>query len=159
MKKILSLALALCLCLSLGVTAMAAEITVDGNQSANTTVTYGLEAGYTVTIPESIVIDTETHKGTATVTAEDVLLAYGETLNVTITGIDTLVDAADAANTLTYKVGKTDGAQDVTNDTVVLAVAAGTVAGGEQELFFELTQDVTKAGAYSDTLTFTVTVE
>ena len=159
MKKIVSLVLALCLCLSLGVTAMAAEITVDGTQSATTTVTYGLEAGYTVVIPESVVIDTETHKGQATVSASDVLLAYGETLNVTVTGIDELVDAADAANTLSYKVGKTDGASDVQNDTVVLSVAAGTVAGGEQDLFFELTQDVTKAGAYSDTLTFTVTVE
>lgn len=159
MKKFLSLALALCLCLSLGVTAMAAEITVDGNQSATTTVTYGLESGYTVVIPESVVIDTDTHKGDATLEASDVLLAYGETLKVTVTGIDELVDAADAANTLSYKVGKTDGAEDVTNGTVVLAVEAGNTEGGEQTLYFELTEDVTKAGAYSDTLTFTVTVE
>lgn len=159
MKKFLSLALALCLCLSLGVTAMAAEITVDGNQSATTTVTYGLESGYTVVIPETVVIDTDTHKGNATLEASDVLLAYGETLKVTVTGIDELVDAADAANTLSYKVGKTDGAEDVTNGTVVLAVEAGNTEGGEQALYFELTEDVTKAGAYSDTLTFTVTVE
>lgn len=159
MKKIVSLVLALCLCMALGVTAMAAEITVDGTQSATTTVTYGLEAGYTVTIPETVVIDTETHKGQANVKAEDVLLAYGETLNVTVTGIDELVDTADATNTLSYKVGKTDGAGDVTNGTVVLSVEAGTVAGDAQDLFFELTQDVTKAGAYSDTLTFTVSVE
>jgi spermidine/putrescine-binding protein len=159
MKKFLSLALALCLCLSLGVTAMAAEITVDGAQSATTTVTYGLESGYTVVIPESVVLATDTHKGTATIEASDVLLAYGETLKVTVTGIDKLVDASDAENTLSYKVGTTDGAEDVVNGTVVLSVAAGTVAGGEQDLYFELTQDVTKAGAYSDTLTFTVTVE
>ena len=161
MKKIVSLVLCLCLCLSLGVTAMAAEITVDGTQSATTTVTYGLESGYTVVIPESVIIDTETHKGAAEVSASDVLLAYGETLKVTVTGIDQLVDAADASNTLSYKVGTTDGDDDVVNGTVVLAVAAGDNWNSEaaQELFFELTEDVTKAGAYSDTLTFTVTVE
>lgn len=161
MKKIVSLVLCLCLCLSLGVTAMAAEITVDGTQSATTTVTYGLESGYTVVIPESVVIDTDTHKGSATVSASDVLLAYGETLKVTVTGIDELVDAADAANTLSYQVGTTDGDDDVVNGTVVLAVEAGDNWNSEaaQELFFELTEDVTKAGAYSDTLTFTVTVE
>lgn len=159
MKKIVSLAMVLCLCLCMGVTAFAANITVDGEQSANTTVTYGLEAGYTVNIPESVVIATDTHKGQATVSAEDVLLAYGKTLKVTVTGIDELVDTADANNTLTYKVGTTDGDDDVVDGTVVLSVAAGTVAGDAQDLFFELTQDVTKAGAYSDTLTFSVTVE
>lgn len=158
MKKIVSLVLALSLCLTLGVTAFAANITVDGEQSANTTVTYGLESAYTVVIPESVVIDTETGKGQTSVSASDVLLNYGKTLNVAITGIDKLVDVADAENTLTYQVGKADGAADVTNDTVVLAVAAGNTEGGEQDLFFELTQDVTKAGEYADTLTFTVNV-
>lgn len=159
MKKIVSLVLALTLCLSLGVTAFAAEITVNSAQSATTTVTYGLDSSYTVVIPESVVIDSESYKGDTAVSASDVMLNYGETLNVTVTEIDVLVDAADAANTLTYKVGKTDGADDVTNGTVVLSVESGNVEGGEQALYFELTQDVTKAGNYSDTLTFTVSVD
>ncbi|MBQ8806070.1 MAG: hypothetical protein IJZ68_06255 [Bacteroidaceae bacterium] len=158
MKKILSLVLALCLCLSLGVTAFAATVTEESAaQSANTTVTYGVEAGYTVTIPETVALNTE-GKGQATVSAADVLLLAGKTLKVTVTGVDELVNTADNATTLSYKIGKTEGAADVVDGTVVLSVAAGN-ATGSQNLYFELTEDPTAAGTYSDTLTFTVTVE
>lgn len=160
MKKILSLAMALCLCLSLGVTAFAAEVTINGNQSVDTTVTYGVEEGYTVTIPETIVIATDTHKGEAEVKAANVLLADSVKLTVTLSGYEELVDVAAADNTLSYKIGKTLGASDVTNGTVVLEVESADNWNSEatQTLYFELTEDVTKAGTYSDGLTFTVDV-
>lgn len=160
MKKILSLAMVFCLCLCMGVTAFATDITVDGVQSGTTNVAYGLESSYTVVIPDTIIIDSDTHKGAGAVSASDVIIAANTSLRVTLAGKDALVDEADADNKLTYKIGKTDGGSDVDNDTVVLTVASGAAWDTEvvQNLFFELTQDVTKAGNYSDTLTFTVTV-
>lgn len=165
MKKIVSVLLALVMALSLGVSAFATDVTVDGSQSADTTVTYGLDSSYLVVIPESVVIDTNTHKGEATVSAENVLLGYGETLNITVANAENedkwyLVDKTAADNTLEYTIGKTDGAADVTNESVVLSVAAGDKWNEkvEQALYFELAEDVTKAGDYSDTLTFTVDV-
>ena len=53
---------------------MAADITVDTEQSANTTVTYGLEASYTVVIPDSVVIETAC-KGQTSISATDVLMS------------------------------------------------------------------------------------
>lgn len=167
MKKIVSMILVLVMAMSLGVPAIAAEITNnDAQQSANTTVKYGLDEGYIVVIPDSVVIDVETEKGQATLSAENVLIGYNKTLNVRVSGNDysdawELIDTADANNKLKYTIGKTDGADDVVNNTVVLSTEAGANYNSkvEQVLYFELDEVVTKAGSYVDTLTFTVNVE
>jgi hypothetical protein len=165
MKKTLSLGLALVLALSMAVPAFAADITVDGG-SGETVVTYGTSQGFTVTIPADFAIDTATKKATAKVSAENVLIPYGKVLNVRVSGHDytdkwELIDTAEATNKLTYTIGTSEGASDIVNHSVVLGVASGEAYGSEvaKSLYFQVTDTLTKAGTYTDTLTFTVSVD
>ena len=163
MKKTLSMALALTLALSLAVPAFATDITVDGGVG-ETVVTYGTSQGFTVTIPADFTIDSATQKASADVEAENVLIPYGKTLNVRISGDDyvdswELIDTAEASNQLTYNIGTTEGGNDIVNNSVVLSVAAGNTSGVTETLYFEVIDTLTKAGTYTDTLTFTVSVD
>lgn len=168
MKKMLSVILAFVLVMSMATTVFAAdaEITTGGNQSAETVVTYDMTEGYTVIIPESVVIDATTKKGTAIVGAENIVIAYGKTLNVTISGDDyadawELIDVADATNKVKYLIGTTEGGEDIVNESVVLTSAAGDNWNSkvEETIYFSLGEDVEKAGSYEDTLTFTVSID
>lgn len=167
MKKLISAALALAIAASMTTVAFAADtsITVGGNQTANTVVTYGLEEGYTVVIPDAVNLD-ETGKGTAELQASNVIIAAGKTLNVRVNGADyqdawELIDTADATNKLTYVIGKTEGGSDVVNNSVVLSSASGVNSDSTvtQKLYFAIDEDITKSGTYEDTLTFTVSID
>jgi len=165
MKKTLSMVLALTLALSLAVPAFAADITTDGGVG-ETVVTYGTSQGFTVTIPADFTIDGATKKATADVTAENVLIPYGKTLNVRVSGDDyvdawKLIDNAEATNQLTYTIGTTEGGNDIVNNSVVLDVASGEAYGSSvtETMHFTVTDTLTKAGTYQDTLTFTVSVD
>lgn len=165
MKKTLSLGLALVLALSMAVPAFAANITTDGG-TGSTVVTYGTDQGFTVTIPADFTIDAATKKATAEVKAENVLIPYGQVLNVRVTGADytdkwELIDEAEATNKLTYTIGTTEGGNEIGNNSVVLDVESGEAYGSEVEetLYFTVTDTLTKAGTYTDTLTFTVSVD
>lgn len=167
MKKAMSLALALVMVMSMSIGAFAAEIGITGSQTTNTTVTYGPGSGYTVVIPESIAIPYSAGKGdatTVTVSASNVMIDYGTTLSVAITGQDDgswmLVDTTNAANTIEYIIGTTAGASDVVEGTDVLTVPAGDYWNSTKSATLHLTvnENVVKTGNYSDTLTFTVDV-
>lgn len=167
MKKSLSMVLALALSLSMALPAFAVTEITSANVGANTgetVVTYGTSEGFTVTIPADFNIDTATNKATADVKADDVMIAYGKTLNVKISGDDyvdswELIDTNAADNTLTYEIGTTEGGNDIVNNSVVLSVAAGNTSGATETLYFEVIDNLTKAGTYKDTLTFTVSVD
>ncbi len=164
MKKILSCVLCLAMMLSMGTVAFASEISTDGG-SQNTVVTYGMSEGFTVTIPTNFTID-ETKKATADVSASNVVIAHGSTLKVAVSGNDyvdswELVDEAEATNTLTYTIGTTEGGNDIVNNSVVLSVGAGEAYGSTvtETMHFTVIDELSKAGTYKDTLTFTVSVE
>ena len=166
MKKILAIALAGAMVMSMSTTVFATEIGVDGTQNAQTTVTYGPQGGYTVVIPESIVIDNQTNKGSAIISAENVMIGYGTTLNVTISGDDyagawELIDESDADNKIEYIIGTEEGEDDIVNNSIVLSSAAGDNWNSkvEETLYFEIAEDVEVAGSYEDILTFTVTID
>lgn len=165
MKKVLSMILAVMLVVSMIPAAYATEIGVDGAQTANTTVTYGLAEGYTVIIPDAIAIGSN-GTGTGTLKASNVVIDSSETLNIKISGQDyvdawELIDKADATNKLTYNIGKTAGASDVANNAIVLSCASGEHWNDEMAvtLYFKIAGDLTKSGAYEDTLTFTVSID
>ena len=166
MKKIVSFMLVLVMAMSMSMTAFAADTTIDidSAQSAQTVVTYGQSEGYTVVIPESVVIDAVSLKGSATISAENVVIAAGKTLNIKISGHD-YDDAweliSSASDKLTYLIGTTEGDDDVVNDSVVLSAAAGLYWNSklEEVLHFTLDSDVEKSGTYQDTLTFTVSID
>ena len=163
MKKMLSLALAAMMVVSMVPAAYATSITIDGTQTASTVVTYGLDEGYTVTIPDSVALNTD-GVGTATLSASNVVIASGKTLNVRISGADyvnawELIDQADANNAITYSIKKDE--VEVKSGDVVLAAASGdnwnsTVSAA---LDFKSTEASSKSGSYKDTLTFTVSID
>lgn len=164
MKKKLSIVLALALACSMAVPAFATDITTDGG-AGETVVTYGTSQGFVVTIPADFEID-DSAKATADVSAENVLLPYGKTLNVRISGDDyddkwELIDVAEDTNRLEYTIGTTDGGDDIVNNSVVLAVASGDYHDSvkTETMHFTVVDTITKAGTYSDTLTFTVSVD
>lgn len=158
MKKMLTLALAVVMMLSCSVTAMAATAT----EGANTVpVTYTENTSYTVTIPETITIDKNASE--QTVSAKDVMIPTGTALKITVSSENYannnwyVANKAAAAEKLTYTI-KNGGTALKSGDTV-LSVEAGNTAGASVPLTMQLTGNVTKAGTYTDTLTFTVSVE
>ena len=168
MKKVLSGVLTAILMASMMTTVFAAEteITVGGTQSAETLVTYEMAEAYTVIIPDAVVIEPTTNKGSAIVGAEKIVIDFGKTLNVKIGGHDNtdawqLIDVTNSANTINYTIGTTDGGNDVVNNTVVLSSVAGANWNDsvENTLYFSLNEDVEKSGSYEDTLTFTVSID
>lgn len=168
MRKLLSVLLAIALVMSLSVTAFAADaqITVDGAQSAETLVTYEMLEGYTVIIPDSVVINTLTSEGEAVIAAENVIIDFGKTLNIKISGDDyedawELIDKVNDKNKLVYNIGTSKDGDDIVNNSIVLAAPAGDYYNQklEETLHFSLAGDTTKSGAYEDTLTFTVSID
>lgn len=167
MKKILSCVLCLAMMLSMGTVAFAeTSLTTDGG-SHDVTVTYGMDEGFTVTIPTNFTID-ESKKATADVSASNVMIAYGKVLEVAISGDDyattgswELVDEAETENMLTYTIGTTEGGNEITNGSIVLDVESGEAYGSTvtETMYFTVVDELAKAGTYTDTLTFTVSVE
>ncbi|MDO5152749.1 MAG: hypothetical protein Q4D50_05245 [Eubacteriales bacterium] len=188
MKKLLSLVLALTLALSLSVTAFATGVEGDtGTDNTNTfspgdtggkdtTVTYTVAPAYTVTIPASVTIGSS-GSITATVSAENVKVAYGKQVVVKLTGINNTtsdttftVETKEGAS-LTYTVKKDNDTDTISKGDTVLTVASGlnnetgqdgTLTGaskGSATLTFALADTVQYAGTYSGTVTFTVSVE
>lgn len=168
MKKTISLLLVLVLMLAVAMPVFATEITTDatGSNAGETVVTYGFSQSFLVVIPADFEISSSTKMATADIKASDVVLAYGKTLNVKISGHDyddawELIDVASADNKLEYTIGTSEGANDIVNNSVVLSVAAGDNWDSEvvETMYFKVIDNNTTAGQYSDTLTFTVSVD
>lgn len=141
--------------------------TLDPKQS--TTVSYEVKQTYTVTIPETVTFTSgEGLTPSQEITANSVLLDHGNTLNVKVSSLNgfKMVDSKDTTspseskNSLTYKIEKSADVStvQVTEGSAVLSVQSGAQEGSAT-LNYSLTQAVTKAGSYSDTLTFTVSVD
>lgn len=163
MKKILSMVLVVMMVLSMIPAAYATNITIDGNQTANTVVTYGLDEGYTVVIPDSVALNAD-GVGTATLSASNVIIASGKTLNVRISGADyttawELIDQADPDNAVAYSIKKSGA--EIKNNDVVLSSASGANwnSSVSSVLDFAITGEIAKSGSYKDTLTFTVSID
>ena len=168
MKKFLSLLLGAAIFCTMSITAFAAEITIDSEQTSDTVVEYGVEASYVVSIPDRVLIG-EDYTGSGTITVSDVLIPYGSTLVVSLnsdsfvadedawwSGHYTLTNAADANDTLDYTIHV--GEEIVANDLAVVSIESGELPDGEAQvvLDFALMEEPTKAGQYNDTLTFSV---
>ena len=167
MRKILALLLCACAVMSMSTGALAATITENGNQSATTTIQYGVDTAYTVTIPSTVQINPASMSANATVEASDVLLPVGKTLNVTMTGtverqedgfdLFAMKDEADARNKLLFYV-MTPSGNPINSGSVVLSVNSGNINGSSQAMQFGLYAAPEKAGEYSGQITFTVSI-
>lgn len=155
MKKIVSLVLVLALTLSLSIPVFAAGNNTlnQATDSGTTTATYRKDKAYTVTIPADITVGGEA----ITISASGVMIDPKDTLKVKVSSANGWEVSYQDVSLAYHLVMNSTEVRD--NDTVVLSVAAGTPTGS-QKLTAALDSDVnvTKSGAYTDTLTFTVSI-
>ena len=184
MKKIIALALAILMMAAIAVPAMAEDNvepvvnqTFNGD-SGSSIVEFGVDAGYTITIPQKITF--EGLVGEAEVTASSVVLAGNETLSVSVssTQYQKQVEGEEsprAAWVMTEVTGKSapvdytikNGGVAVANNGVILTVTADDDLTDTDDVTSGYTDTVTldlatpgtsQVGTYQDTLTFSVAV-
>ena len=116
---------------------------------------YSVAPTYTVTIPSEVKLGQ-----TYTVAANNVVLAYGEYVEVTLSATSGENNAFTLQNevgdVITYTV--TAGGTQVSLGDSVLAVYPGANPRGSTELAFALPQDLKYPGTYTGTVTFTIAV-
>ena len=158
MKKILSCVMALSIAACAAMSASATELNT-GATTGTHKINYTSQPQYTIEIPDG---PTDITSGSAslTVTASDVLLNDGQTLSLKVA----------SANDWTLKCGtssieydvKIDGTSIKTSGEVMKGIDANTsVDDLTEDIALEVgSMDSAKcAGTYSDTLTFTATVD
>ena len=136
------------------------KVRTTDNRGAN--VSFDVDPAFTVTIPDKVdLADTDV---TAAITGQDILLENDKHVVVSLT------DAANTVNDTEFTVKTAEGAEanyqikkDDTalklNDEIVRFVYDGTENTFSQQLTFTAPTNVSYAGTYTDTLTFTVAVE
>lgn len=167
MKKIISGILCLVMMLSTNIPTFAAEINMNNSQTTETTVVYGPDSEYTVTIPESIIIPYNKGKGdstTITVSASNVMINDGNNLNVSISGqTDSkwkLTNIADNNNNIEYIIGTTENGNDIIENSNILTVSAGDYWNSAKSatLYLTVNEDASNTGNYTGIITFTVSI-
>lgn len=129
---------------------------------------YEVKETYTITIPEHVTFAKGDHSKTGKVKASEVLIGDGKELKVTMGSnyfdsenmVFRMKDTVSTKeNYLKYSIKRGEISSQIeikTNNAEVLNVKAG-VSSGEETLTFE-SADPSKAGTYTDTLTFTSSV-
>lgn len=136
------------------------KVRTTDNRGAN--VSFDVDPAFTVTIPEKV--DLAATDVTAEITGQDILLENDKHVVVSLTDAANTVDdtvftvkTAEGAEA-NYQIKKGDTALKL-NDEIIRFVYDGTVHTFTQELTFTAPTNVSYAGTYTDTLTFTVAVE
>ena len=148
MKKLLAIILAALMIAACSVTAFAAD---------TTTVTYEVQPTYTVSIPASVTLsDADV---TADITASDALLEDGKQVKVELTAASNTA----SGSTFNAKNGDSIVTYTITGDSAIAVgdTVATFTANGSKTLTFSAADKsaATVAGAHTETLTFTVSVE
>ena len=149
MKKLFALILTIVLMATLSVTAFAADYDTAGDKGM--TVTYQVDPTFTVTIPATVALGE-----TATIKAENVIVAKGKQVEVTLTNANDFKVTTPQGASLTYTV-KNDETTVNEGDTV-LTVNPDNGKTGETTLTFTTPETVKFAGDYTGTVTFTIAV-
>ena len=154
MKKLFALLLAITMMATLSVTAFAADYDTEGDKGMN--VTYSVNPGYTVTIPQTVTIDED--GATAEVSAADVVVEKGEYVSVTLAADNNFTVTSGEGATLTYTVTK-DG-ENVAAGGEILAVNPAAKDNGTATITFDIDESAIQyAGTYTGTATFTIAVK
>lgn len=144
MKKILTLALVTAMLTATGMTAFAADVDQDTTPPTGTTsVTMSVAPSYTVTIPESVVLNEQTngtYSNDAVITATNIRLTNNKVVSVTMES-DFLLENTQGAAALPYTLTM-NGNEKVSGDVVAI---------------FTTNADLTLV-QQSDTVTFTIAV-
>ena len=154
MKKLFALLLAITMMATLSVTAFAADYDTTGDKGMN--VTYSVNPGYTVTIPETVTIGAEgTEK---TVSAEGVVVEKGQYVSVTLAADNNFTVKTTEGAELTYTVTK-DG-ENVAAGGEILAVNPTDGKTGTATITFDIDETAIQyAGTYTGSATFTIAVK
>lgn len=147
---------------AIGMAALMAVATTTSAFAAGTvgndtlTITYDVEPTYTVSIPAEVTLG-----NTATISAENVVVAKGKQVNVALTGASGTSNALQVKTAegavIDYTITK-DSANVAMGDTV-LTVNPDTASTGSSVLSFVEPSQVQYAGNYNGTVTFTVSVD
>lgn len=165
MKKILSVIMMVLMILGMPMYSLASKgmaITQDSpEKSGNTNVDYNLEETYTVIFPASVTF-TDTEKSIDRgLQVSDVVLQEGHSINVNVASLNDF-HMKNKEGSIAYQlIVNNNDDKPVENNSTILTVDAGEKAG-VAILTFITELDKSKApfaGRYSDTLTFTVSVE
>ena len=120
-------------------------------EAKSTTVTYEVAPTFTVTIPATVALGS-----TATISAENVVVAKGEQVEVTLTNANGFKVATPQGAELGYTVK--NGETTVNEGDTVLTVNPTSGKTGSASLTFSATEEVKFAGDYTATLVFTIAV-
>ena len=152
MKKLLTLALVGAMLTATGITAFAAD-----PETKATNVSYDVQPTYTVSIPAAVTLGDSAVE--ADITASDVILEDGKQIKVDLTA------ASNTASGSTFNAKNGDSAvtYTITGDEAIAVgdTVATFTADGSKTLTFSAADKsgATVAGAHTETLTFTVSVE
>ena len=154
MKKLFAMLLAVALMATLSVTAFAADYDTEGNKGMN--VTYSVNPGYTVTIPETVSIGADGAE--KTVSAEDVVVEKGQYVSVTLAEHNNFTVHTTEGAELTYTI--TANGENIAAGGEILAVNPADGKTGTATVTFDIDETAIQyAGTYTGTATFTVSVE
>ena len=165
MKKILSIIMVITMTLGVPIYSLASEETAtpqdSQEQSGITNVDYDLEETYMVTFPASVTFtDTETSIDRG-LQVSDVVLSEGHSINVNVISANDF-KMMNGEGSIAYRlIVNNNYDKPVNHNSNVLTVVAGEKAG-VAILTFTTELDKSKApyaGRYSDTLTFTVSID
>lgn len=174
MKKILVLILALCLLCS-GMAFADTTIKQDStDKTGKTTVSYSVATNesYTVTIPGSVTLTATTDEDSSELTGSMSLSlkandfnVSGKTINVRLTGTDNDFNLVNGGQKISYSLTRSGSSDAITKNATVLnwALSSGLQFNAwETSATYTISADIPEhalAGAYTDTLTFTVSVD
>ena len=120
-------------------------------ETKSTTITYQVDPTFTVTIPATVALGE-----TATIKAENVIVAKGKQVEVTLTNANDFKVTTPQGASLTYTVK--NGETTVNEGDTVLTVNPDNGKTGETTLTFTTPETVKFAGDYTGTVTFTIAV-
>ena len=154
MKKLFALLLAITMMATLSVTAFAADYDTAGDKGMN--VTYSVNPGYTVTIPETVTIGTS---GTsAEISAADVVVEKGQYVSVTLAADNNFTVKTTEGAELPYTV--TANGETVAAGGEILAVNPADGKTGTATITFDIDETAIQyAGTYTGSATFTIAVK
>lgn len=142
----------ICLC--------AAPVYAENSTGGNTTITTEAKAAYTITIPEKLEIPYgSTEAKPLTLTASGMLMEDGKEVSVTAagSGANEAFTMANGNNTLAYELSK---AASPWSAVAVNGEVASFTENGTAAIYAKVPDwQITAAGKYSGTITFTVTYQ
>lgn len=162
MKKAITLLLTAAILTTACITAFAEEITQNSSEPRNgtTSVTMSVDPTYTVTIPESVVLEEQTdgtYAKDAVVTATNIRLNNNKQIKVTLTS-DFLLENAQGAADLPYTL-TIDSTEIASGDTVATFASNADLTLVQESDTLHFAAGVPEfAGDYSDTVMFNISV-